>query len=75
MQLDGVKQCGPVIGIVIPDLDPPETLFRLVDELRSGAMGRIVVVNDGSAERSLFRALEDSDDVTVLHHEVNRGKR
>ena len=64
----------PVIGIVIPALDPPETLPGLVDELRSRALGRIVVVNDGSAEPSLFRALEGTDDVTVLHHEANRGK-
>ena len=64
----------PVIGIVIPALDPPETLLGLVDELRIGAMGRIVVVNDGSAERTLFRAFENLEDVTVLHHEENRGK-
>ena len=64
----------PVIGIVIPALDPPETLLGLVDALRIGAMGRIVVVNDGSAERTLFRALENLEDVTVLHHEENRGK-
>ena len=64
----------PVIGIVIPALDPPETLPGLVDELHSRALGRIVVVNDGSAEPSLFRALEGTDDVTVLHHEANRGK-
>ena len=64
----------PVIGIVIPALDPPETLLGLVDALRIGAMGRIVVVNDGSTERTLFRALEHLEDVTVLHHEENRGK-
>ena len=64
----------PVIGIVIPALDPPGTLPGLVDELRSRALGRIVVVNDGSAEPSSFRALEGSADVTVLHHEANRGK-
>ena len=64
----------PVIGIVIPALDPPETLLGLVEALRSRAAGRIVVVNDGSAERSLFRALENTEGVTVLHHEANRGK-
>ena len=64
----------PVIGIVIPALDPPETLLGLVDELRSRALGRIVVVNDGSANRSLFHALDGSHDVTMLHHEANRGK-
>ena len=64
----------PVIGIVIPALDPPETLLGLVDSLRTEAMGRIVVVNDGSAERTMFRALENLKDVTVLHHEENRGK-
>ena len=62
------------IGIVIPALDPPETLLGLVDALRFGAMGRLVVVNDGSADVSLFRALESMQGVTVLHHVTNRGK-
>ena len=64
----------PVIGVVIPALDPPEALSGLVGELRSRALGRIVVVNDGSADRSPFRALEAREEVTVLHDEANRGK-
>ena len=63
----------PVIGVVIPALDPPEALSGLVGELRSRALGRIVVVNDGSADRSPFRALEAREEVTVLHDEA-RGQ-
>ena len=64
----------PVIGVVIPALDPPGTLPGLVEELGSRSMGQIVVVNDGSADRSPFRPLEARENVTVLHHERNRGK-
>ena len=64
----------PVIGVVIPAFDPPGTLLGLVEELGARSMGQIVVVNDGSADRSPFRPLEDMEGVTVLHHERNHGK-
>ena len=64
----------PVIGVVIPAFDPPGTLLGLVEELGARSVGQIVVVNDGSADRSPFRPLEDMEDVTVLHHERNHGK-
>ena len=64
----------PVIGIVIPALDPPETLVGFVDELRSAGVGKIVIVDDGSVKRSAFHELERAQDIAVLRHEANRGK-
>ena len=71
-----------MIGIVVPALDPPEALIDLVTELHrrlrgkggEGGEGRIIVVNDGSANRPLFQTLEASGHVTVLHHPANLGK-
>ena len=76
-----------MIGIVVPALDPPEALIDLVAELHrrlrgkgggkvgeEGGEGRIVVVNDGSANRPLFQTLEASGHATVLHHPANLGK-
>ena len=66
----------PVIGIVIPALNPPETLLGMVDKLCSEVVARIVVIDDGSALhfRSLFSELENLEGVIVIHHEENRGK-
>ena len=63
-----------MIGVVIPALDPPVTLLGFVNELRAHAMVPIVIVNDGSSSQSVFRQIEGLEDVTVIHHEVNRGK-
>ncbi|MCH5279565.1 MAG: bifunctional glycosyltransferase family 2/GtrA family protein [Christensenellaceae bacterium] len=59
---------------VIPAYDPDEKLLNLIMELQSKTDYLIVVVNDGSdnSNLSLFDEIERS--VTVLHHEVNKGK-
>jgi len=60
--------------VVIPAYQPDEKLLATVGELREKTDYRIVVVNDGSRESCMpiFEELEKH--VTVLHHEVNRGK-
>ena len=65
-----------MIGIVIPALDPPPALIDLVAGLRRELprQSRIIVVDDGSADRSLFRAVQEAHGVTVLHHPGNLGK-
>ena len=66
-----------MIGIVIPALDPPDTLISFVNELRSKSsktVKNVVVVNDGSSDSSGFRALEGMKHVVVLHHDENKGK-
>lgn len=60
--------------VVIPAYQPDEKLLSTVAELRQKTDYPIVVVDDGSTgdRQPLFQQLEA--DVTVLHHDVNRGK-
>ena len=62
--------------IVIPAYQPDEKLTGVVDTLISKTNFPIVIVDDGSQAdcQPLFAALSEKDQVTVLHHEVNRGK-
>ena len=62
--------------IVIPAYQPDEKLTGVVDTLIEKTSFPIVIVDDGSSEscRPLFAALEEKAQVTVLRHEVNRGK-
>lgn len=62
--------------IVIPAYQPDEKLAGVVEELLEKTDFSMVIVDDGSrAEcQPLFEALEKKEHVTVLHHEVNKGK-
>lgn len=62
--------------IVIPAYQPDEKLTGVVDTLILKTNFPIVIVDDGSraACQPLFDALSQREQVTVLHHEVNRGK-
>ncbi len=60
--------------VVIPAYQPDEKLLRTVEELRAHTDYAIVVVDDGSTpdRQPVFASLDP--DVTVLRHDVNRGK-
>ena len=62
--------------VVIPAYQPDEKLLKTVTDLQNNTGFPIVVVDDGSAEKCapVFAELESREGVTVLHHEVNRGK-
>ena len=62
--------------ILIPSLEPDSRLPAYIRRLKEGGFARIVVVDDGSAEsyQPIFQEIENVDDTTVLHHEVNKGK-
>ena len=62
--------------IVIPAYQPDEKLTGVVDTLISKTDFPIVIVDDGSRAdcQPLFAALAEREQVTVLHHEENRGK-
>lgn len=62
--------------VVIPAYQPDEKLTGVVRDLLSQTDFPIVIVNDGSNESCLpvFDALKQTERVTVLTHEVNRGK-
>lgn len=59
--------------VIIPAYQPDEKLLKLVDALRRETPYQVLIVDDGSDNRSdIFQPLEDT--CTVLHHEHNRGK-
>ena len=62
--------------ILIPSLEPDDRLPAYIARLRERGFQRAVIVNDGSSEKyqPIFDQLAAIDGVTVLKHEVNRGK-
>lgn len=62
------------ISIIIPSLNPDEKLCKTVDSLLKIGFTDIICVNDGSDKENLKFFPEPSDNITLLTHEVNRGK-
>ena len=64
------------VTIIVPSLDPDEKLNQVVDGLLAEGFRDIVLVNDGSHDDRLepFRQAAEHPEVTVLTHEVNKGK-
>ena len=64
------------ISVVLPSLDPDEKLLAVVDGLLNAGFTDIILVNDGSKKENLhyFETAAAHSEVTLLHHEVNRGK-
>ena len=65
------------ISVVLPSLDPDEKLIRVVDGLLEYGFTDIILVNDGSKAENLhyFTDLAAAHpEITLLHHEVNKGK-
>ena len=64
------------VTIIVPSLDPDEKLIQVVEGLLTEGFRDIVLVNDGSHADHLapFRQAAEHPEVTVLTHEVNKGK-
>lgn len=64
------------ISVIIPSLNPDEKLVMVVEGLIKDGFDDIIIVNDGSDGEHLepFRKASEHKEVTVLTHEVNRGK-
>lgn len=60
--------------VIVPSLNPDEKLRRVVDGLIDAGFDDIIVIDDGSAAEYKCNFPEESDKVTLLVHEVNRGK-
>lgn len=65
-----------LVTIIIPSLNPDEKLMQVVKSLVETGFEDIVLVNDGSDQNHLapFVEADKYDQVTVLTHEVNKGK-
>ena len=64
------------VTIVLPSLNPDEKMIRTVEGILAEGFTDIVVVDDGSAAeyKKPFETVALMDGVTVLTHEVNKGK-
>lgn len=64
------------IMVLIPSLNPDKKLEKYIKELIEIGFIHILVVDDGSRRecQDIFKHLDSYETVTVLHHEVNRGK-
>lgn len=64
------------ITVIVPSLDPDEKLGQVVDGLVAAGFRDIVLVNDGSHKEHLQPFLDAAvcPEVTVLTHDVNKGK-
>lgn len=58
----------------MPTLDPPETLPDMVREIAAQWAGPIVIVDDGSNNRTVFDQLKANPRVVILHHKENLGR-
>lgn len=64
------------VTVIVPSLNPDEKMVNTVKNIIADGFDDIVVVNDGSAPEylSYFEEVAKLPEVTVLTHEVNRGK-
>ena len=65
------------ISVVLPSLDPDEKLITVVDGLLEYGFSHIILVNDGSKQENLhyfYDLAAAHPEITLLHHEVNKGK-
>lgn len=64
------------VTIILPSLNPDEKMIRTVEGILAEGFTDIVVVDDGSAAeyKEPFATVAAMNGVTVLTHEVNKGK-
>ena len=65
------------ISVVLPSLDPDDKLIAVVDGLLEYGFSHIILVNDGSKQENLHYFTDlaaQHPEITLLHHEVNKGK-
>ena len=59
---------------VIPSLNPDARLIKLVLELIDNDFKKILIVDDGSEDKTIFNKLQEKKEVIVLTHDINKGK-
>lgn len=62
------------ISVIIPSLDPDEKLKHTVNALLEVGFTDLILVNDGSRAECLKNFPLPDEHITLLTHEVNRGK-
>lgn len=65
------------LSVIIPAFNEKATVAEIVQRVRAVELAdEIIVVDDGSTDgtRDILQSLPPSNDLIILHHEVNRGK-
>lgn len=64
------------VSVILPSYKPDEKLYGVVKGLIDAGFSDIIVVDDGGGEdfNKYFDEIRSFDEVTVLVHEVNKGK-
>ncbi len=64
------------VTLVIPSLNPDEKLISTVNDAINAGFSDVLLIDDGSADehKKYFRELNLRPEVTLLSHDVNRGK-
>lgn len=65
-----------LVPIIIPSYEPDERLIGLLEALKNAQLGPVIIVNDGSSEEFVYFFTQATKEygVTLLTHEVNKGK-
>lgn len=59
---------------IIPSLDPDNRLITLVDNLIKSGYKKIIIVNDGTKEKTIFNKLKKYKECIIITHNINKGK-
>lgn len=62
------------ISVILPSYNPTEKLLLTVNELSKTGFDDIIVINDGSDKTEIFDKAAENSFVTVISHDINRGK-
>ena len=64
------------VTVIVPSLDPDEKLIQVVEGLLADGFDDILLINDGSRADHVwpFEKAAEHPEVTVVTHEVNKGK-
>ncbi len=62
------------ISVIVPSLNPDEKLKNTINSLLEVGFTDIICVNDGSREDCICNFPEPSENITLLKHDVNKGK-
>jgi len=61
------------IYIVIPVFNEEEVIKNVINEVRNIGYGNLIVVDDGSADKT-FEKAKEAGGMVILRHKINRGK-
>ncbi len=66
-----------LVSVIIPAYNEEQTILQVLENVQALPIQKqIIVVNDGSTDNT-YKVLEkvsDDHEITVIHHEVNKGK-